>query len=83
MENQTNQEQKLPTKEELVAFLSEQIEVKKLQVELQELNTKLAENRAGEIKALSFIAQMTTPPSEDEEKEEETPVRNLKKETKK
>ena len=53
-------------------------------MELQELNTKLAENRAGEIKALSFIAQMTTPPSEDEEKEEEeTPVRNLKKETKK
>ena len=42
-------------------FLSEQIDVKSKQVELQELNTKLATYRAEELKALQFIAQMTNP----------------------
>lgn len=55
------QEQKVPSKEELIAFLSEQIEVKKVQLELQEINTKLAVARAEEIKALGLIAQMTNP----------------------
>ena len=55
------QEQKLPTKEELITFLQEQIEVKQVQLELQELNTKLAVARAEELKALSFVAQVTNP----------------------
>jgi hypothetical protein len=53
--------QPLPSKEEVIAFLKEQIEVKKFQVELQELNTKMASYRADELKALQFVAQMTNP----------------------
>ena len=49
------EEQKAPTKEEVVAFFQEQIEVKKVQLELQELNTALAVGRAEELKALAFI----------------------------
>lgn len=60
MSEQTT-EQKLPSKEEVVAFLEEQIQVKSKQYELQELNTKLAVARAEELKALQFIAQMTNP----------------------
>jgi hypothetical protein len=56
-----------PSKEQVIAFFQEQIEVKKVQLELQELNTRLAVARAEELKALSFIAQMTTPkPAGDE-----------------
>lgn len=54
-------EQQVPTKEEILAMIAEQIEIKKAQVELQELNAKLATYRADEIKALAFIAQMTNP----------------------
>lgn len=50
-----------PSKEEIIKFLAEQMEVKKAQYELQELNTKLAVARAEELKALQFIAQMTNP----------------------
>lgn len=57
----TAPEQQAPSKEEVVKFLQEQIEVKKVQLELQEINTKLATYRADELKALSFIAQMTNP----------------------
>ena len=54
-------EQKAPSKEELIKFFQEQIDVKKVQFELQELNTKLAVARAEELKALGFIGQMTNP----------------------
>jgi len=54
-------EQKVPTKEEILAMIAEQIEIKKAQAELQELNAKLATYRAEELKALSFIAQITNP----------------------
>jgi len=50
-----------PSKEEVIKFLQEQIEVKTVQLELQEINTKLATYRADELKALSFIAQITNP----------------------
>jgi hypothetical protein len=56
-----SEEQKVPTKEEILAFLGEQIEVKSKQLELQEISTKLAVNRAEELKALNFIGQMTNP----------------------
>lgn len=60
------EEEKIPTKEEIIAILKEQIEVKKYQVELQELNEKLQKARAGELQALQFIAQMTNPQPEEE-----------------
>jgi hypothetical protein len=60
MSEQMN-EQQAPSKEEVVRFLQEQIDVKKVQLELQEINTKLASYRADELKALQFIAQMTNP----------------------
>ena len=56
-----SEEQKTPSKEEVVRFLQEQIDVKKVQFELQELNTKLAVARAEELKALQFIGQLTNP----------------------
>jgi hypothetical protein len=61
MQEEKTSSQTPPTKEELIAFFQEQIEVKKVQLELQEINAKLAVNRAEELKALSFIAQLTNP----------------------
>lgn len=58
-ENVTQEEPKVPTKDEVIAFIKEQVEVKTAQLELQDLNTKLAVARAEELKALSFIAQIT------------------------
>ena len=58
-QNMEQEEQKVPTKEEIITFIKEQIEVKTFQLELQELNTGLASSRAEELKALAFIAQMT------------------------
>ena len=63
-ENQITEEQQVPTKEELINFFKEQIEVKEVQLELQELNTNLAVAKAEELKALGFIAQMTTTPQQ-------------------
>jgi len=68
-----SEEQKVPTKEEIMGFLQEQIDVKKLQVELQELNTNLAALKAEELKALSFIGQMTNPQAAKEEQPQGTP----------
>ena len=73
------EEQKAPTKEEVVAFFQEQIEVKKVQLELQELNTALAVGRAEELKALAFIAQITNPASQEEDDDEPKAPRSLKK----
>jgi hypothetical protein len=62
-----SEEQKVPTKEEVVAFLKEQIEVKELQAQLQELNAKIAKARAEELQAISFVAQMTNPQQQEGE----------------
>lgn len=77
-ENLEQEEQKAPTKEEVISFFQEQIEVKRVQLELQELNTALAVGRAEELKALAFIAQLTNPQPEPEESEEPK-SRSLKK----
>ena len=50
-----------PTKEKMIEFFKEQIEIKEWQVKLQSLNTTLAKERAEELKALSVIAQITNP----------------------
>lgn len=69
MSETTNvQEQQAPSKEEILKFLQEQIDVKKVQFELQELNTKLAVARAEELKALSFIGQVTNPQPQQQQK---------------
>jgi hypothetical protein len=54
-----------PSKEEIISFLSDQIEVKAKQFELQDLNTKLAMARAEELKALTIIAQITNPRTDE------------------
>jgi len=59
VETQANEQ--APSKEMVIAFLQEQIDVKKLQVELQELNTRLAVGRSEEVRALGLLAQMTNP----------------------
>lgn len=51
----------MPSKEEVVKFLTEQIEIKEIQLKLQVINADLAEARARELKALGFIGQMTNP----------------------
>jgi hypothetical protein len=58
---ETPVDEQAPSKEQVIKFLTEQIEVKKTQLELQEINTKLAIGRSEELKALQFIAQMTNP----------------------
>ena len=58
-----NQEKTAPTKEEIITFMKEQIEVKTVQLELQRLNTAMAVERMEELKALSIISQITNPSS--------------------
>lgn len=59
MPETTQEEKNIPSKEEIMVFLTEQIDVKKLQAELAELNMKIAVSRAEELKALMFIEQVT------------------------
>lgn len=61
------EEKNPPSKEDVIAFFQEQIDVKKVQLELQDLNTRLAMGRAEELKALSFIAQLTSPKAQGDE----------------
>jgi hypothetical protein len=68
---QTTEEKKAPSKEEILNYLQEQIEVKKVQLELQQLSSQLAIAKAEELKALAFIAQITNPQQEEEEDEQE------------
>jgi hypothetical protein len=74
-----------PTKEELVAYLTESLEIAKLRAELQTFNTQIAVGRAEELKALVFIAQLTNPkeqPTEPDFEEDQEPAvgRKLKRE---
>lgn len=71
--SQENEAAQAPSKEQIIAFFQEQIDVKKVQYELQELNTKLAVARAEELKALSFISQITNPKPTGQEYEGGTP----------
>jgi len=57
-ENQ-QQEEKVPTKDEVISFLKEQIEVKEFQLKLQELNTALAKARFEELKSIAYMGQLT------------------------
>ena len=61
----SQQEQAQPTKEEVIAFLNESIEIAELRAKLQTLNTQIAVGRAEELKALVVISQITNPSPED------------------
>lgn len=67
MSENLQEEKSIPTKEEVMQFLKEQLDVKKLQAELAELNMKIAVGRAEELKALMFIEQMTNPKPKGDE----------------
>lgn len=58
-------EEKQPTREEVIAFLNDSIEVADLRAKLQSLNTQIAVGRAEELKALVFISQLTNPESQE------------------
>jgi hypothetical protein len=70
VEQEVQEESKAPSREEMIKFYTDQIELKELQVKLQELNTAFIKAKAEEIQATAFIGQMMSP-QEDEESEEE------------
>lgn len=78
-----SEEKKIPTVEEFVTHLNEQIQIAEVRAKLQALNTQIAKDRAEELNALAFIAQVTNPQAgsdaDVEESEEEMPKRKLKK----
>ena len=73
--SQTEETKTQPTKEEFIAHLNEQIELAEVRATLQSLNTKIAKDRAEELQALVFIAQVTNPGkfSEQDSEEEDAP----------
>ena len=69
-----SQEQKTVTTDEFVAHMQEQIRIAEVRAKLQQLNTAIAKDRAEELNALMFIAQVTKPgeaPTNEELEEEE------------
>jgi hypothetical protein len=70
VEQEVQDESKAPSREEMIKFYKDQIELKELQCQLQELNTRFIRAKADEIQATAFIGQMMSP-QEDEESEEE------------
>ena len=60
-------ESEIPTKEQLIEAMTEQIEVKEVQLKLQKLNEELAKSKAGELQALNFTASMKEPASQGTE----------------
>jgi hypothetical protein len=83
--SETTQEQKVPTTEEFIAHINEQISIAEVRAKLQALNTQIAKDRAEELNALMFIAQVTNPKAgsdidlDEEESDEQLPKRKLKK----
>lgn len=62
------EEQKVPpSQEEMMTWMKEQIEFKTVQVQLQEINTRLAELKAMEMQAIYKMAQLSAPeePAQD------------------
>lgn len=55
-----------PTKEEVISFLNESLEIAKLRAELQNCNTQIAVGRSEELKALIFISQVTNPKAQED-----------------
>lgn len=66
-----SEEQKVPTTEEFIAHMEEQIKIAEVRAKLQALNMQIAKDRAEELNALMFIAQVTNPKNQEETSEEE------------
>lgn len=81
-ETNPQDEQKAPSKEQVLAHLAEQIEVMESRVKLQELHAAYAMAKVEEIKAVAFFTQMTQGPQEDKtltDEEEPAQEKKLKK----
>lgn len=80
-----SQEQKMVTTDEFVDHMQEQIRIAEVRLKLQQLNTAIAKDRAEELNALMFIAQVTKPsgaPTNEELEEEEIEEEMLSKKRK-
>lgn len=58
------EEKKIPSKEDVIKYYKEQIEVLQLRAEFSELNAKIAESEFRRVEAIAKVAQITGP-SED------------------
>lgn len=56
-----NQQTNIPSKQQIISSIKEQVELKKQQLSLQRINTELAELRAKEVEALAKIDAYTRP----------------------
>jgi len=74
VEQEVQEESKAPSREEMIKFYTDQIELKELQVKLQELNTAFIKAKAEEIQATAFIGQMMSPQEDEESEEDNTPI---------
>lgn len=74
VEQEVQEESKAPSREEMIKFYNDQIELKELQVKLQELNTAFIKAKAEEIQATAFIGQMMSPQEDEESEEDNTPI---------
>lgn len=74
VEQEVQEESKAPSREEMIKFYTDQIELKELQVKLQELNTAFIKAKAEEIQATAFIGQMMSPQEEEESEEDNAPI---------
>ena len=74
VEQEVQDESKAPSREEMIKFYTDQIELKELQVKLQELNTAFIKAKAEEIQATAFIGQMMSPQEDEESEEDNTPI---------
>lgn len=70
MKEQNTESTKIPTKEEMIAAMKEQIEFKQVQCKLQELNMRLAEDRARELEAIVKMEQFTPKEGEGNTKDD-------------
>ncbi len=69
-----SEEQKSVTADEFIAHMQDQIRIAEVRAKLQQLNTAIAKDRAEELNALMFIAQVTKPgeaPTAEELEEDE------------
>jgi len=74
VEQEVQDESKAPSREEMIKFYKDQIELKELQCQLQELNTRFIRAKADEIQATAFIGQMMSPQEEEESDEDNAPI---------
>lgn len=77
-ETNVQDEQKAPSKEQVLAHLAEQIEVMEARVKLQELHAAYAMAKVEEIKAVAFFTQMTQAPQEDKTLTDQEPEQEKK-----